>query len=191
MEDEPGPDGSVEGRGAPRRRSFREVVQAYLFDIIFGANDGIITTLAVVSGVTGAALSDRVIVILGFANLFADGFSMGASNYLASRSNPKLEDRPVPRDALRKGGATLFSFIVAGMVPLSAYLLPIFEGQRFQAAVALGLIALFGIGAGRAAFTDRTWFRAGLEMLLIGVLAAGVAYGVGAAAAAVTGNTVH
>lgn len=40
---------------------------------MFGANDGIITTFAVVSGVVGASLSNRIILILGFANLVADG----------------------------------------------------------------------------------------------------------------------
>ena len=58
----------------------------YLPDLVYGANDGIITTFAVVTGVVGAELSERIILILGFANLLADGFSMGASNYLARRS---------------------------------------------------------------------------------------------------------
>ena len=57
----------------------------YLADLVFGANDGIITTLAVISGVVGASLSTRVILILGFANLlkragvtdFADGGGCG------------------------------------------------------------------------------------------------------------------
>ena len=74
----------------------------YLPDLVYGANDGIITTFAVVSGVVGASLSERVIVILGFANLVADGFSMGASNYLARRSHVE-EDLADRRDALRHG----------------------------------------------------------------------------------------
>jgi VIT family len=44
----------------------------YFPDLVYGANDGIITTFAVVSGVVGADLSERVILILGFANLLAD-----------------------------------------------------------------------------------------------------------------------
>ena len=55
----------------------RAVVRHYLPDLVFGANDGIITTFAVVSGVVGASLSNRIILILGFANLVADGVSMG------------------------------------------------------------------------------------------------------------------
>lgn len=59
-------------------------------DIIYGANDGIITTFAVVAGVTGAALEPKTIIILGLSNLVADGFSMAASNYLGSRSERQL-----------------------------------------------------------------------------------------------------
>jgi hypothetical protein len=55
-------------------------------DIIYGANDGIITTFAIVSGVVGGNLPSRVVLILGFANLLADGVSMGASNFLSKRS---------------------------------------------------------------------------------------------------------
>lgn len=58
----------------------------YLRDVILGANDGIVTTFAVVSGVAGAALAPAIIVILGVANLFADGISMGAGVLLGERS---------------------------------------------------------------------------------------------------------
>ena len=101
----------------------------YLPDLVYGANDGIITTFAVVSGVVGAALSERVIIILGFANLVADGFSMGASNYLARRSQLE-EDLADRRDALRHGVATVVGFVIAGVVPLIAYLVPL--EQDFQ-----------------------------------------------------------
>lgn len=59
-------------------------------EIVYGANDGIITTFAVISGVVGASLEVKTILILGFANLLADGFSMAASNYLGSKSEEEL-----------------------------------------------------------------------------------------------------
>ena len=52
-------------------------------DFIYGAFDGSVTTFAVVAGAIGASLSPMVVVILGFANLFADGFSMAVGNYQA------------------------------------------------------------------------------------------------------------
>lgn len=58
----------------------------YLADFVYGANDGIITTFAVVTGAAGASLSPGVIIILGVANLLADGFSMGASSILSTLS---------------------------------------------------------------------------------------------------------
>ncbi len=58
----------------------------YIHDIVYGANDGIVTTFAVVSGATGAELASYVIVILGFANVLADALSMGLGNYLSGRS---------------------------------------------------------------------------------------------------------
>lgn len=50
-------------------------------DFIYGAFDGSVTTFAVVAGAIGASLPIMVVVILGFANLFADGFSMAVGNY--------------------------------------------------------------------------------------------------------------
>ena len=64
----------------------RRIFGKYIGDLVYGANDGIITTFAVVSGAAGAALPGGVIIILGFANILADGISMGASNFLGKKS---------------------------------------------------------------------------------------------------------
>jgi VIT1/CCC1 family predicted Fe2+/Mn2+ transporter len=55
-------------------------------DFIYGSIDGAVTTFAIVAGVMGASLPSTIILILGFANLFADGFSMAAANYQASKA---------------------------------------------------------------------------------------------------------
>jgi VIT1/CCC1 family predicted Fe2+/Mn2+ transporter len=154
----------------------------YLPDLVYGANDGIITTFAVV----GANLSERIILILGFANLLADGFSMGASNYLARRSYADADDRAMGREAARHGTATVLGFVTAGLVPLLAYLVPLSDDARFPMAVALTLSTLFAVGASRAIVTHLGWVRSGLEMLLVGALAAAVAYSIGALASTLT-----
>jgi VIT1/CCC1 family predicted Fe2+/Mn2+ transporter len=55
-------------------------------DFIYGSFDGSVTTFAIVAGAIGASLSPMVVVILGFANLFADGFAMGVGNYQATKA---------------------------------------------------------------------------------------------------------
>ncbi len=58
----------------------------YVRDWVYGGIDGAVTTFAIVAGVEGAELSSRVVLILGVANLIADGFSMAASNYSGTKS---------------------------------------------------------------------------------------------------------
>jgi vacuolar iron transporter family protein len=171
------------GNGPASHGAVYRTLGKYLPDLIFGANDGIITTLAVVSGVVGAALSPTVILILGFANLLADGFSMGASNVLSRRSTTVENAMPTLRAASGHGLATFAGFVAAGIVPLLAYLLPGFGDSRFLAAVSFALMTLFAVGASRSIFTGRGWLISGIEMLIIGALASFVAYGVGAAGA--------
>jgi VIT1/CCC1 family predicted Fe2+/Mn2+ transporter len=66
---------------------------SYLSDFIYGAVDGAVTTFAVVMGAAGASLSETVVIILGGANLVADGFSMAVSNFLGSRAERQQRER--------------------------------------------------------------------------------------------------
>ena len=80
-------------REAIRRRLREGPRPSYLRDFIYGAIDGAVTTFAVVSGVAGAGLGANVIIILGVANLFADGFSMAVSNFLGTRAEQQQRAR--------------------------------------------------------------------------------------------------
>jgi VIT1/CCC1 family predicted Fe2+/Mn2+ transporter len=71
---------------AIRARLTAEMHPNYLRDFVYGGIDGAITTFAVVAGVEGASLDARIVLILGFANLLADGLSMAASNYSGTKA---------------------------------------------------------------------------------------------------------
>lgn len=79
--------------GAVRERLGVAPPPSYLSDFIYGAVDGAVTTFAVVMGVAGADLDESVVIILGAANLIADGFSMAVSNFLGSRADRQQRDR--------------------------------------------------------------------------------------------------
>ncbi len=67
--------------------------EEYLGETVYGGIDGIVTTFAIVAGSVGAGLTSKIILILGFANLIADGFSMGVGAYLSSKSEKELYEK--------------------------------------------------------------------------------------------------
>lgn len=155
----------------------------YLRDMVYGATDGIVTTFAVVAGVAGGALSPRIALIIGAANLLADGLSMAVGNYLSIHSHegvrraaglPEEESQPV-----RHAVATFAAFAAAGLLPLLPYILPVPAGARFVSAIVLTLGALFGTGVFRAIVTGEDWRVNGLQMMGLGAAVAAVAYGAG------------
>lgn len=216
----------------------------YIGDLVYGGLDGIITTFAVVSGVAGANLGTNVILILGLANLLADGFSMATGAYLSTKSEQEYYEQERARERwevqhvpdgeraellelyrargysdadarqlveihsrdqerwvnammidelgmlrnegnpLKNAAATLAAFIAAGSVPLMVYLAglvaPVPPGVAFATSLALSALALFGLGAAKVLVTGQKPLRSGIEMLLVGGLAAAVAYVVGA-----------
>lgn len=66
--------------------NFSNTFSKYLPEFVYWGIDGLVTTFAVVAGATGADLPLTVVLILWFANLFADGFSMSVGSYMASKA---------------------------------------------------------------------------------------------------------
>jgi VIT1/CCC1 family predicted Fe2+/Mn2+ transporter len=87
---------------------------------------------------------------------------------------------PDDRKPVTSGAATFGAFLLAGSVPLLVYFLglflPIDPDVAFPLSVVLSGLALLTLGAAKVLITERNWFRSGLEMLVVGGVAAGVAY---------------
>lgn len=152
---------------------------------VYGANDGIVTTFAVVAGVTGADLAASVILVMGVANMVADGLAMGLGDYLGESSQREMEvagGSPVDTSPVWLTGAVTFvAFVCAGALPLLPYLLfalgaPVPQSKAFQLSILCTAIALFTVGSLRTHFSKTPWWRGGLQMLGVGAIASGAAY---------------
>jgi VIT1/CCC1 family predicted Fe2+/Mn2+ transporter len=154
---------------------------SFLKDVVFSASDGIVTTFAIVTGSIGASLPTHVVLILGFANLFADGVSMAAGNYIGTKSETEYEKSKGDKN---KEGApflhaivTYISFCLAGFVPLIPYVF------RLEPYVPLSILlvgsTLFFVGSIRSKMIGTNIFKGGLEMMVVGGFAASVAFVVG------------
>jgi VIT1/CCC1 family predicted Fe2+/Mn2+ transporter len=158
----------------------RATLRHYIGDFVYGANDGLVTTFAAVAGVEGGSLSALTILIVGVANLAADGLSMGIGNYLSIRAResaraaeglPEEESQPI-----RHGTATALAFMTAGAVPLLPYALGAPSPSRGYESSALTFATLFAVGAARGVITGVRWWWTGLEVLMLGAAAGAVAY---------------
>jgi VIT1/CCC1 family predicted Fe2+/Mn2+ transporter len=153
-----------------------------LRDAVFSANDGVITTFAIVAGSAGAQLPSRVVAILGLVNLLADGISMATGNYLGVKSEIEYEDAKGDHghdtDSPTKHGLVTFvTFIIIGFVPLIPYVFNLSSKLQFSS-VLVG-VCLFAIGAARSRTSKKGFVRSGIEVFVVGGIAAIVAYAVG------------
>ncbi len=154
----------------------------YLADVIFATSDGIVTTFAVVAGAAGASIGDNVVLILGFANLFADGFSMAAGNYLGVKSEIEYEeakgkDGEDEGSPLKHGIVTFMAFNAAGLIPLLPFVLGL--DKEFTASTVLVGFSLLIVGFLRSLYTKKNVIKSGIEMFFVGGFAAFVAFVVG------------
>ncbi len=62
----------------------------FLRNVVYGFNDGLTANFGLVAGVIGAAVQPHVIMISGVAGMIADALSMGASGYLAAKSEQEV-----------------------------------------------------------------------------------------------------
>ena len=217
-----------------------------LEDFVYGATDGAVTTFAVVAGVIGASLSPSIVLILGFANLLADGFSMAVGNYLAAKTrleyiekarrreeweidNLVEQEKQEIREIYTKKGfkeelleeivriitsrrkvwvdtmmreelglmedsrlpletavTTFVSFNLVGLIPLLPFVVMFVTGSQsissfdaFTYSIVFTAVAFFLLGSIKGKLLQKHMIRSGVNTLLIGGIAASVAFVVG------------
>lgn len=154
----------------------------YLSDTILAASDGIVTTFAIVAGSAGASLDVRIVLILGFANLFADGISMAAGRYLGIKSEIEYEESKGKNTTsegspIKHSFFTFISFALAGLIPLAPFIFV--KENPFMVSVFFVGVSLFLIGFLKSIYTKVNFLRSGMESFAIGGFASFVAFSVG------------
>lgn len=223
--------------GAIAQRLKDAKTPSVLRDLVYGGIDGAVTTLAIVAGVQGAGFSYTVIIVLGLANILADGFSMAAGNFAGTRAEADEVQRlraieadhiqrapdgereemrqilaakglsgapldqavaaicsrestwidmmlvdeygvsPHTYAPMRAALATFGAFVVAGFVPLLPFLLQL--ENAFVVSLGMTVLVFALIGALRGIWSLRSSWWTAFETVLIGGIAAAIAYAVG------------
>jgi len=157
----------------------------YIEEIIYGGNDGIVTTFAIISSFVGAgqsgatSITPALVLVLGIASLFADGSSMGLGNFLSIRASSDLSKKDEEQKinhSLVHGLFTFLSFVAFGFLPLLPYLILNQNENVFLWSILFTLVAFVILGIVRTKITGRNILKSIIENLIVGGVAASIGF---------------
>jgi len=158
----------------------KELLASYVRNLIFGVEDGLVSTVGLLSGIAVAGISQSAILITGTVLIFVEAFSMAVGSFLSERSAEEytIGNNVSPRYAFIDGIIMFFSYFISGLIPLTPYIL-LTAQNAILLSVALSLIALFTLGIISAKIFKTRILRSGFRMLVMGGIAIGVGIAVG------------
>lgn len=164
-------------------RASREWTSIYFRNLIFGVEDGLVSTVGLLSGIAIADVPRETIILTGIVLIFVEAISMAAGSFLSEASVEELEvKKRTSAGESFKAGATMFaSYFIAGLIPLAPYIYLAHDAFRFS--IIASLITLFLLGAWSGRLSRAGVLRSAIRMAVVG----GLAVAVGAAAGLVLG----
>lgn len=150
--------------------SLPKIQSDYLSSLIFGVEDGLVSTTGVVIGVAVGAQSAQIVILAGLVAVAVEAFSMAAGQFLSHKTVHELHPTQ-HADSLAVGAIIMFlAYLGAGLLLVLPYIF-------FELVIAITLTfllagtSLFALGYLKAKFTRVSAMRSGVEMLLIGGVA--------------------
>jgi len=154
----------------------------YLSEFVYGGIDGIITTFSIVAGSSGGSLLRNVILILGLSNVVSDGFSMGVSRYVSSKTEIK-QGFLKEKDPTISGIVTFVSFILVGILPLLPFIFMRNSKNNKNTtyiSLSIALVVFFSIGYLKGIVVkEKNPYKSAFEILLLGLIASLISYTIG------------
>ena len=144
----------------------------YLKNFLFGVEDSLVSTVGLLAGVAAADATRTAIITTGLVLIVVEGFSMGIGSFLTEETTEEISGDSRNDSVAIKGGITmLFSYIFAGLLPLTPY---IFwdANPAMGISIIVSLIGLFTLGFATALYFKHSQpLVRGLKMLILGGLA--------------------
>lgn len=152
----------------------------YTRNFIFGAEDSLVSTVGLLTGITSAGLVRKEIIISGIVLICVEAFSMSVGSFLSERTTEESSPDYQRHESKSLLAAIIMfaSYLVCGLIPLFPYLIvPVSEA--FWWSIAASLLSLFILGFISAKMLKTNILKSALRMMVIGGLAIGLGVGVG------------
>lgn len=158
----------------------KETFLTYVRNFIFGAEDSLVSTVGLLSGVATAGASRADVVITGVVLIFVEAFSMAVGSFLSEEATEEYQRRGKVhlKTTFISGGIMLLSYFIVGLIPLLPYLIKTIPNP-FWISIIITLCALFLLGVVSAEVLHTKIWRNAWRMLIIGGLAVGIGVLVG------------
>lgn len=166
------------------KSSWHKEIRDSMREIVFGLEDSLVSTLGALTGIAAGTHNASVVILSGLVIVAVEAVSMSAGSYLSSKVAAEAEEADGKRvfpHAIRAAVVMGVFYVAGGAIPLLPYLLLPVEVASAPSIVLTGLV-LFGVGAWSATFAKRSFWKGGLEMLIVSLAAAGIGYLIGALA---------
>lgn len=157
----------------------RKLSAIYGRNFIFGAEDGIVSTVGLLSGIAVANVDRSTIFLTGTVLIFVEAFSMSIGSFISEDETEEYIERKKvkPTHSIFAAIIMFFSYFIAGLIPLLPY--TIFASSTSVISIVASLIALFMLGAISAKLYKINVVKHALQMLLMGAAAIAVGIAVG------------
>lgn len=153
--------------------------RGFLRNFIFGAEDGLVSTVGLLSGVSFAGLASREIIISGVILILVEALSMGAGVYISEDSTNELADGQKKENQFNDALVMFFSYLLVGLIPLLPYIFSPDTRTAFYFSVASTVLALVGLGVFKGYYVKKSLFLSALKITTMGTIVILLAIAVG------------
>lgn len=167
-----------------------ELAGPFLRDIVFGVHDALLTNIGIVTGFVAALQDSKLIIIAALIDVFISAFAMAFGTYLSRTSESEYLERRLEKEShadlqdslanpITAGIVMWATYVVAGMIPLIPFFMPISTVEAMRYGVVLALFVFFGVGMLKGIITRTSAVKSGLQFLSFGGFAAVIGYLIG------------
>lgn len=179
--------------GTPPRRGKQSLAPLVrIREIVFGLEDGLVSTLGAVTGIAAGSGSTYVVVLSGLVLIVVEALSMGAGSYLSEKSNreamySRYADDPhmkkhlpelFPETDIKAGFIMWASYMIGGIIPLAPYFF-LSINNSYAPSIIGATLALFGLGVWKSRHTKRDWVKSAFEMVVVSLGAVIIGFMIG------------
>lgn len=153
--------------------------RGYLRNFVFGAEDSLVSTVGLLSGVSFAGLSNREIILSGVILILVESISMGAGVYLSEDSANDLPQEGEHDNTIADATIMLVSYLLIGLIPLLPYVFSSDTKIGFYYSVGFSLVSLFCLGLFKGYVVGKHPVYSAIKVFIVGGLVTAIAVSVG------------